>query len=122
MIALSLLTEEAIMEAAESRSLKINTNMLLVEVWAQNSLYQFSPFIPHPAERLDYRSDFFGIFIMECGLKIAGTMSDKVLALLDEEKLYNSARVDGLLFVGGEAAESSNNWLDSSCFLGVCGP
>jgi hypothetical protein len=48
MSALSLLTEAT--EAAESRSLKINTDMLLVKVWAQNSLYQFLPFIftiPH---------------------------------------------------------------------------
>jgi hypothetical protein len=45
MSALTLLKERA--EAEESRSLKLKTDMLLVEVWARNSLYQFAPFIPH---------------------------------------------------------------------------
>ena len=52
--------------------------MALVELWARNSLYQFSPFIPH-ARSLDYNGDFYQIFIMEYGREIAGTMSDKVM-------------------------------------------
>jgi hypothetical protein len=62
MSALSLLTERA--EAPESPGLKLKADMLLVEVWARKSLYEFSPFIPH-ARCLDYKSDFYQIFIME---------------------------------------------------------
>jgi hypothetical protein len=62
MSALTLLTERA--EAGENHSLKLKMNMLLVEVWARNGLYQFAPFIPH-AKSLDYKSDFYKIFIME---------------------------------------------------------
>ncbi len=76
MSSLTLLTEAG--EAAESRSIKIKTDMALVELWARNSLYQFSPFIPH-ARSLDYNGDFYQIFIMENGREIAGTMSDKVM-------------------------------------------
>jgi hypothetical protein len=77
MSVLTLLTETA--EAEESRSLKLKTDMLLVEVWARNSLCQFVPFIPH-AKSLDYKSDFYKIFITEYGREIAATMSDKVLS------------------------------------------
>ena len=70
MSSLTLLTEAG--EAAESRSIKIKTDMALVELWARNSLYQFSPFIPH-ARSLDYNGDFYQIFIMENGREIAGT-------------------------------------------------
>ena len=73
---LELLSEAG--EAAESQSLKIKTDMLLVEVWARNSLYQFSPFIPQERS-LDYKGDFYSVFIMEYGREIAGTMCDKVL-------------------------------------------
>lgn len=76
MSSLTLLTEAG--EAAESRSIKIKTDMALVELWARNSLYQFSPFIPH-ARSLDYNGDFYQIFIMENGREIAGTMADKVM-------------------------------------------
>jgi hypothetical protein len=76
MSSLTLLTEAG--EAAESRSIKIKTDMALVELWARNSLYQFSPFIPH-ARSLDYNGDFYQIFIMENGREIAGTMLDKVM-------------------------------------------
>ena len=73
MSAITLLTETT--EAEESRSLKLKTDMLLVEVWARNSLYQFAPFTPHE-KSLDYKSDFYKIFIMEYGREIAGTMPD----------------------------------------------
>jgi hypothetical protein len=53
--------------------------MLLVEVWTRNSLYQFAPSIPN-AKSLDYKSDFYKIFIMEYRREIAGTMPDKVLS------------------------------------------
>ena len=85
MSALALLTETA--EAKESRALKLKTDMLLVEVWARNSLYQFAPFIPH-AKSLEYKSDFYKIFIMEYGREIAGTMSDKVLSRTTLENPY----------------------------------
>jgi hypothetical protein len=85
MSALALLTETA--EAKESRALKLKTDMLLVEVWARNSLYQFAPFIPH-AKSLEYKSDFYQIFIMEYGREIAGTMSDKVLSRTTAENPY----------------------------------
>ena len=85
MSVLSLLTERA--EVEENRSLKLKTDMLLVEVWARNSLYQFAPFIPH-AKSLDYRSDFYKIFIMEYGREIAGTMLDKVLTRTMAENPY----------------------------------
>jgi hypothetical protein len=85
MSALALLTETA--EAKESRALKLKTDMLLVEVWARNSLYQFAPFIPH-AKSLEYKSDFYKIFIMEYGREIAGTMSDKVLSRTTAENPY----------------------------------
>jgi hypothetical protein len=85
MSALTLLTETA--EAEESRSLKLKTDMLLVEVWARNSLYQFAPFIPH-ANSLDCKSDFYKIFIMEYGREIAGTMSNKVLSRTTAENPY----------------------------------
>jgi hypothetical protein len=65
----------------------LKTDMLLVEVWARNSLYQFAPFIPH-AKSLDYKSDFYKIFIMEYGSEIAGTMSDKVLNRTTAENPY----------------------------------
>ena len=82
MDSMSLLTEAG--EAAESRNLKIKTGMLLVEVWARNSLYQFSPFIPHERS-LDYNGDFYNMFIMEYGREIAGTMSDKVITRRTED-------------------------------------
>jgi hypothetical protein len=50
-------------------------------------LYQFAPFIPH-AKSLDYKSDFYKIFIMEYGREIAGTMSDKVLSRTTAENPY----------------------------------
>jgi hypothetical protein len=56
MNALTLLTEIA--EAEESCKLKVKTDMLLVEVWARNGMYQFAPFIPH-AKSLDYKSDLY---------------------------------------------------------------
>ena len=68
-------------------ALKLKTDMLLVEVWARNSLYQFAPFIPH-AKSLEYNSDFYKIFIMEYGREIAGTMSDKVLSRTTAENPY----------------------------------
>ena len=49
--------------------------MMLVEVWARNSLYQFLPFIPHD-RILEYNGDFYNMFILEYGREIAGTMSD----------------------------------------------
>ena len=73
MSVITLLTKTT--EVEESRSLKLKTDVLLVEVWAKNSLYQFTPFIPH-AKSLDYKSDFYKIFIMEYGREIAGTMPD----------------------------------------------
>jgi hypothetical protein len=86
--ALTLLTETA--EAEESRSLKLKADMLLVEVWARNSLYQFTPFIPH-AKSLDYKSDFYKIYIMEYGREIAGAMSDKVLSRTTAENPYSES-------------------------------
>jgi hypothetical protein len=71
-------------------------DMLLVEVWARNSLYQFAPFIPH-ANSLDYKSDFYKIFIMEYGREIAGTMSDKVLSRTTAENLYPESERAGYL-------------------------
>ena len=70
--------------------------MLLVEVWARNSLYQFSPFIP--TERsLDYNNDFYNMFIMEYGREIAGTMSDKVITRRgDENQEQESDRAEYL--------------------------
>jgi hypothetical protein len=94
MSALTLLTETA--EAEESRSLKLKTNMLLVEVWARNSLYQFAPFIPH-AKSLDCKSDFYKIFIMEYGREIAGTMLDKVLSRTTAENPHSESERTGYL-------------------------
>jgi hypothetical protein len=90
-----LLTERA--EAEESRSLKLKTDMLLVQVWARNSVYhQFAPFIPH-AKSLDYKSDFYKILIMENGREIAGTMSDKVLSRTTAENSYPESERAGYL-------------------------
>jgi hypothetical protein len=83
--ALTLLTETA--EVEESCSLKLKTDMLLVEVWARNSLFQFAPFIPH-AKSLDYKSDFYRICLMKYGREIAGTMLDKVLSRTTAENPY----------------------------------
>ncbi len=45
------------------------------------------------------------------------------MPFIDDEERCNSARVDGLLFLGGgPGGEASRDWLDSACFLGVCGP
>jgi hypothetical protein len=105
MSAPSLLTETA--EVEKSRSLKLKTDMLLVEVWARNSLYQFTPFIPH-AKSSDYKSDFYKIFIMEYGRERAGTMSDKVLSRTTVENPYpESERVSHLK----ELWELSRNWI-----------
>jgi hypothetical protein len=82
-------------EAEESRSLKLKTDMLLVEVWARN-LYQFTPFIPH-AKSLDYKSDFYKIFIMESEREIAGTISDKVLSRTTAENPYPESEQAGYL-------------------------
>ena len=73
MNSLTLLTKAG--EKAVSRSLKIKTDMMLVEVWARNSLYQFSPFIPHDRS-LEYNG--YNMFTLEYGQEIAGTMSNKV--------------------------------------------
>jgi hypothetical protein len=70
--------------------------MLLVEVWARNSLYQFARFIPH-AKSLDYKSDFYKIFIMEYGREITGTMSDKVLSRTTAENPYPESEQAGNL-------------------------
>jgi hypothetical protein len=94
MSALTLLTATA--EAEESRSLKLKTDMLLVEVWARNSLCQFAPFIPH-TKSLDYKSDFYKIFIMEYGREIAGTMSDKVFSRTTAENPYPESERAGCL-------------------------
>jgi hypothetical protein len=51
-------------EAAESWSLTIKGGLLIAEVWARNSVYQFSPFISH-AKSLDYKIDLYSIVIME---------------------------------------------------------
>jgi hypothetical protein len=50
-------------------------------------LYQFTPFIPH-AKSLDYKSDFYKIFMMEYVREIAGTMPDKVLSRTTVENPY----------------------------------
>jgi hypothetical protein len=70
--------------------------MLLVEVWARNSLYQFAPLIPH-AKSLDYKSEFYKIFIMECGREIPGTMSDKVISRTTAENPYPESERAGYL-------------------------
>jgi hypothetical protein len=62
--------------------------MLLVVVWARNSLYyKLCPFIPQ-AKSLDYKSDLYKIFIMEYGREIADAMSDKVLSRTTAENPY----------------------------------
>jgi hypothetical protein len=94
MSALTLLTETA--EAEASCSLKLKTGMLLVEVWARNSLYRFPPFIPH-AKSLHYKSDSYKIFTMEYGREIAGTMSDKVLSRTTAENPYPESEQAGYL-------------------------
>jgi hypothetical protein len=96
MSALTLLKETA--EAEESCSLKLKTDMLLVEIWARNSLYQFAPSIPH-AKSLDCKSDFYKIFIMEYGREIAGIMSDKVLSRTLAENPYPESERAGYLKV-----------------------
>jgi hypothetical protein len=94
MSVLTLLTQTA--EVEESRSLKLKMDMLLVEVWARNSLYQFAPFIPH-AKSLDYKSDYYKIFIIEYGREIAGTISDKVLSRTTAENPYRESEQAGYL-------------------------
>jgi hypothetical protein len=69
---------------------------MVLEVWAIHSLYQFTPFMPH-AKSLDYKSDFYKIFIMEYGREIAGTMSDKVLSRTTAENPYPESEQAGHL-------------------------
>jgi hypothetical protein len=64
-------------EAAETRRLKVKLDLVLVEVWARNSLYQFAPFIPNESS-LDYNGAFYSVFIIEYGREIAGMLSDRV--------------------------------------------
>ncbi len=87
---MTLLTEAG--EVAESRSLKIRTDMMLVEVWARNSLYQFSPFIPHDRS-LEYNGNFYNMFILEYGREISGTMSNKVPSQRSND--HRNQRVSG---------------------------
>ena len=79
---MTLLTEAG--EVAESRSLKIRTDMMLVEVWARNSLYQFSPFIPHDRS-LEYNAGFFNMFILEFVRAMSGTMDSVVTTSMNND-------------------------------------
>jgi hypothetical protein len=71
-------------EAAETRRLKVNQDLNIVEVWARNSLYQFSPFIPNERS-LDYNGEFYSVFIIEYGREIAGMLCDKVRTVRMDE-------------------------------------